>query len=268
MDGEALLQRLGDRLERCPRAADAQCRHGQDHLVPRRRSGRAAVPAGRRRGSRRIPARRCPRRSRCCRSASAPTSWCATAAFPASSSAFRPRASARSSGSARRTLRAGAAIPDKRLAAAALEAGLGGFHFYHGIPGGHRRRAAHECRRQRRRDARAGRRGARASTARAQCHVLTNAEMGYAYRHSGGAARPDLHLAPSSRAIRPTRPRSARRWTRSSITARRCSRSARRPAARPSRTRRAVRPGRRSTRPAAAGCGSAARRCPKCTATS
>ncbi len=30
---------------------------------------------------------------------------------------------------------AGAAVPDKRLAAAALEAGLGGFAFYHGIPG-------------------------------------------------------------------------------------------------------------------------------------
>ena len=32
-------------------------------------------------------------------------------------------------------LRVGAASPDKRVAAAALEAGLGGFHFYHGIPG-------------------------------------------------------------------------------------------------------------------------------------
>lgn len=30
---------------------------------------------------------------------------------------------------------AGAAVPDKRLAAAALDAGLGGFAFYHGIPG-------------------------------------------------------------------------------------------------------------------------------------
>ena len=29
----------------------------------------------------------------------------------------------------------GAACPDKRVAAAALEAGLGGFYFYHGIPG-------------------------------------------------------------------------------------------------------------------------------------
>jgi UDP-N-acetylmuramate dehydrogenase len=32
-------------------------------------------------------------------------------------------------------LRAGAALPDKRLAAAALEAGLAGFEFFHGIPG-------------------------------------------------------------------------------------------------------------------------------------
>ncbi|MEM6384016.1 MAG: UDP-N-acetylmuramate dehydrogenase [Pseudomonadota bacterium] len=31
---------------------------------------------------------------------------------------------------------AGAGMADKRLAAAALDAGLGGFHFYHGIPGG------------------------------------------------------------------------------------------------------------------------------------
>jgi UDP-N-acetylmuramate dehydrogenase len=30
---------------------------------------------------------------------------------------------------------AGAATPDKRVAAVALEAGIGGFHFYHGIPG-------------------------------------------------------------------------------------------------------------------------------------
>ncbi|TIX01618.1 MAG: FAD-binding protein, partial [Mesorhizobium sp.] len=33
------------------------------------------------------------------------------------------------------TIRAGAATPDKRLAAVAYEAGIGGFHFYHGIPG-------------------------------------------------------------------------------------------------------------------------------------
>ncbi len=33
-------------------------------------------------------------------------------------------------------LRVGAATPDKHLAATALEAGLSGFAFYHGIPGG------------------------------------------------------------------------------------------------------------------------------------
>ncbi len=32
-------------------------------------------------------------------------------------------------------LRAGAAVPDRKLAAAALDAGIGGFAFYHGIPG-------------------------------------------------------------------------------------------------------------------------------------
>jgi len=33
-------------------------------------------------------------------------------------------------------LTSGAAVPDKRLAAKALDAGIGGFAFYHGIPGG------------------------------------------------------------------------------------------------------------------------------------
>ncbi len=32
-------------------------------------------------------------------------------------------------------IRAGAATPDRRVAALAHEAGIGGFHFYHGIPG-------------------------------------------------------------------------------------------------------------------------------------
>src|SRR4051812_15602908 len=33
------------------------------------------------------------------------------------------------------SVKAGAATPDKRVAAVAYEAGIGGFHFYHGIPG-------------------------------------------------------------------------------------------------------------------------------------
>ncbi|TIX99413.1 MAG: FAD-binding protein, partial [Mesorhizobium sp.] len=33
------------------------------------------------------------------------------------------------------TIKAGAATPDKRLAAVAYQAGIGGFEFYHGIPG-------------------------------------------------------------------------------------------------------------------------------------
>ena len=49
------------------------------------------------------------------------------------------RLSARGFGGVQRvddtTLRAGAAAPDKRIAAAALDAGIGGFHFLHGIPG-------------------------------------------------------------------------------------------------------------------------------------
>ena len=126
-------------------------------------------------------------------------------------------------------------MPDKRVAALALEAGIGGFHFYHGIPGAHRRRAAHERRRQRRRDARAGRRGARASTAQGNVHTLTNADMGYAYRHS--SAPQDLIFTSAVFEGYPEEQGQdqGRRWTPCSIIAKRCSRSARRPAARPSR---------------------------------
>lgn len=84
-------------------------------------------------------------------------------------------------------LRAGAAIPDKRVAAAALEAGLGGFHFYHGIPGG----IGGALRMN------AGANGVetcqrvvevRALDRQGNLHVLSNEEMGYAYRHSSAAA--------------------------------------------------------------------------------
>lgn len=83
-------------------------------------------------------------------------------------------------------IRAGAATPDKRLAATALEAGIGGFHFYHGIPGavgGALRMNAgangvETCERVRE---------VRALDRNGNVHVLTNAEMGYAYRHSDAA---------------------------------------------------------------------------------
>ncbi|MBZ0229603.1 MAG: UDP-N-acetylmuramate dehydrogenase, partial [Bauldia sp.] len=80
-------------------------------------------------------------------------------------------------------IRVGSALPDKRLAAFALEEGLGGFAFFHGIPGtvgGALRMNAGANgaeTRERLMEAhaidRAGRR-----------HVLTNAEMGFTYRHS------------------------------------------------------------------------------------
>ncbi|QKV17205.1 UDP-N-acetylmuramate dehydrogenase [Oricola thermophila] len=80
-------------------------------------------------------------------------------------------------------IRAGAAIPDKRLAAAALEAGIGGFHFYHGIPGsigGALRMNA-------------GANGVETRARVIEVHAvdrqgnrvtLSNDEMGYSYRHS------------------------------------------------------------------------------------
>ncbi|RVC49212.1 UDP-N-acetylmuramate dehydrogenase, partial [Mesorhizobium sp. M4B.F.Ca.ET.088.02.2.1] len=81
------------------------------------------------------------------------------------------------------TIRAGAATPDKRLAAVAYEAGIGGFHFYHGIPG-----AVGGALRMN-----AGANGVetrervvevRALDRKGNLHTLSNADMGYAYRHS------------------------------------------------------------------------------------
>jgi UDP-N-acetylmuramate dehydrogenase len=80
-------------------------------------------------------------------------------------------------------VRAGAALPDKRLAAFALEQSLAGFAFFHGIPGtigGALRMNAGASggeTRERLIEARAvDRRGKR--------HTLSNADMGFSYRHS------------------------------------------------------------------------------------
>ncbi|MGO1161652.1 UDP-N-acetylmuramate dehydrogenase [Brucella pseudogrignonensis] len=84
---------------------------------------------------------------------------------------------------------AGAATPDKRVAAAALEAGLAGFHFYHGIPGGIggalRMNAGANGVETRERVVEV-----RALDRKGELHILSNADMGYAYRHS--SASPDL----------------------------------------------------------------------------
>jgi UDP-N-acetylmuramate dehydrogenase len=80
-------------------------------------------------------------------------------------------------------IRAGAAVPDKRVAATALEAGLDGFAFYHGIPGG----IGGALRMN------AGANGSettervvevRAIDRDGKLHVLSHADMGYSYRHS------------------------------------------------------------------------------------
>jgi UDP-N-acetylmuramate dehydrogenase len=74
-------------------------------------------------------------------------------------------------------------MADKRLAAHALEAGIGGFAFYHGIPGG----IGGALRMN------AGANGVEtrerlvdvvAIDRRGERHLLTNADMGYTYRHS------------------------------------------------------------------------------------
>jgi UDP-N-acetylmuramate dehydrogenase len=86
-------------------------------------------------------------------------------------------------------IRAGAATPDKRVAAVALEAGIGGFHFYHGIPGAIggalRMNAGANGVETRERVVEV-----RALDRAGSVKILTNADMGYAYRHS--AAPSDL----------------------------------------------------------------------------
>lgn len=85
------------------------------------------------------------------------------------------------------TIKAGAATPDKRIAAVAYEAGIGGFHFYHGIPG-----AIGGALRMN-----AGANGVEtrervvevtALDRKGNLHTLSNADMGYAYRHSSAPA--------------------------------------------------------------------------------
>jgi UDP-N-acetylmuramate dehydrogenase len=84
-------------------------------------------------------------------------------------------------------IRAGAALADRRLAAHALEAGLGGFAFYHGIPGGLggalRMNAGANGVETRERVVEVS-----AIDRKGERHVLANADMGYSYRHSGAGA--------------------------------------------------------------------------------
>jgi len=81
-------------------------------------------------------------------------------------------------------IRAGAAVLDKRLAAFALERGLGGFEFYHGIPGS----VGGALRMN------AGANGTEttnrvveveAVNRRGEMLTLNHSDMGYTYRHSG-----------------------------------------------------------------------------------
>ncbi|MBN9221222.1 MAG: UDP-N-acetylmuramate dehydrogenase [Mesorhizobium sp.] len=84
-------------------------------------------------------------------------------------------------------IKAGAATPDKRVAALALEAGIGGFHFYHGIPGAIggalRMNAGANGVETRERVVEV-----RALDRKGNAVTLSNAEMGYAYRHSAAPA--------------------------------------------------------------------------------
>ena len=80
-------------------------------------------------------------------------------------------------------IEAGAATPDKHVSGVAYDAGLGGFHFFHGIPGSIggalRMNAGANGFETRERVVEV-----RALTRTGERVVLSNADMGYAYRHS------------------------------------------------------------------------------------
>jgi UDP-N-acetylmuramate dehydrogenase len=84
-------------------------------------------------------------------------------------------------------MRVGAALADKRVAANALDAGIGGFAFYHGIPGGIggalRMNAGANGVETRERVV-----AVSAIDRKGERHVLSNAEMGYTYRHASAPA--------------------------------------------------------------------------------
>lgn len=84
-------------------------------------------------------------------------------------------------------IKAGAATPDKRVAALALESAIGGFHFYHGIPGGIggalRMNAGANGVETRERVVEV-----RGVDRNGDVHVLSNADMGYEYRRSKAPA--------------------------------------------------------------------------------
>jgi UDP-N-acetylmuramate dehydrogenase len=81
-------------------------------------------------------------------------------------------------------IRAGTALPDKRLAAFALEQGLAGFEFYHGIPGtlGGALRMNAGANGGETRDRLVG---VEAVDRGGRRHTLTSVDMGFTYRHSG-----------------------------------------------------------------------------------
>ena len=83
-------------------------------------------------------------------------------------------------------LRVGAAVPDVKVARAAADAGIAGLAFYRGIPGGiggalRMNAGAHHGETKDRLVE------ARAIDRQGRLHVLTNADFGFSYRHSGAA---------------------------------------------------------------------------------
>ena len=98
-------------------------------------------------------------------------------------------------------VRAGAAVPDVRVARAAQEAGIAGLSFLRGIPGGiggalRMNGGAYG------RETKDALVSARAVDRAGRVHVLANADLGYSYRHSRRARRLHFHRSDLSRRAR------------------------------------------------------------------
>ena len=162
-------------------------------------------------------------------------------------------------------VRAGAAVPDVKVARAAQEAGIAGLVVPARHSRQHRRRAAHERRRLWPRDQGRAGRGPRCRSRR-PCSCAEQRRHGLRLSALRRARRLHFHASDVSRRTRRSGGHRRGNGQDHRSRAKRRSRSKAAPAARPSK----IRPGRRrgslSTPPAAAVCASATRRFPRCTA--
>ena len=147
-------------------------------------------------------------------------------------------------------MRAGAAVPDLKVAQAAQEAGIGGLAFLRGIPGaiGGALRMNGGAYGRETKDVLVEARGV---DRQGRIRVFSNAEMGFAYRHCG--VPEDVIFTQALFSGTPGNPETIKAEMQAITAARESTQPVRAgPAGRPSRTRRGRRHGSSSTRRAAA----------------